>query len=1179
MADQILTIAYVNIRGQTGLPSTKQIQIENFIRREKIDIVHFQEIHITEDSFSSCPLISSSFNIVANNSPTKYGTATLTRSDLTAENIQFDTGGRAIVFDLGPLTLANLYPASGTDSNSKKAREQLFSDTLPQLLLHRQDTGVIGGDMNCILDKQDCTHNPASKLSPCLARFLKMSNMSDCFRSLHPNANIFSHFYHSAQLGEGASRLDRAYSWGEVTMVAAKYEPLAFSDHMAHVITISLPSTFSRILSPRARPTFKIRPEVIRDDEFKKNLGEAMADWLIVKGRGMEVLDWWEFVVKPGVRKLAIKRSKEINQERRGLLNLLMLRQSYLSRRMQCGERHRLGELKDVHNQIQDWYQQEGEKLLLQTRNDEFNLNERTRLYHHELHKKQLKKTSILQLQTEHGLIEGHSACAEYLEKQVEDLLLQRHPLDVGARETLLSEMQAKVFNETDNEKLLTLPTAREVKEVVSNSNQLAAPGTDGIPSLLYSACWETMGSALTEVVQAIHAGGRPTKSMRTSMMVFGAKPKKPNSIKPGDKRRISLLNADFKVVTGIEAKRFGKTATHSLSPIQLVAGEDRRIHHGINLARDAIQAVGRNQDGCGLLDLDFMAGFDWLDMEWVYVVLEHIGVQEKIVERIKRLYGDSYSIVVVNNVMGKSVPNDRGSLRQGDIPSMFWFGVGIDPLLIYLDRRLKGIQISSLPILGPTQEHSLSPVLPPLTQHYKVVAYADDVKPAITSMHEFDMVDTACKLLERAAGVKLHRDPASEKVKFLPLGRWRGTLSQEDLPNHCQYITLSDHLDFVGVELRATFAKTRKVNGDQLVSRIKNTLGPWKSGKFMPLTMRPFSANTYALSKVWFKCSSINLRVCDYTAITSQVKQWMYQDMFYKPSELVLYRECSQGGLGLMCVRIRALALLVRSFLETAANPKFRHQLLHETLYRYHVLGETSLPNPGFLPYYDKEFFSLLQHYKENCPLNITVLSTRQWYRLLLEDKVLMTPAQENSPATLLPVRAESLHPHIDWTLSWSLVRMRGLTSNMSSFLFKLLHLLLPTQSEVHRLGADRESTAGLCSLCKAEQEDLDHAFFTCPSSLEAGLATLGWAQQVVPNITGDMALRLELSGDTDDNQRLAATTIIAVGLSFIWEARVNKKKVERYEVRAELEAVVSLMRRTRKKEAGDLILHAMSQ
>ena len=50
-------------------------------------------------------------------------------------------------------------------------------------------------------------------------------------------------------------------------------------------------------------------------------------------------------------------------------------------------------------------------------------------------------------------------------------------------------------------------------------------------------------------------------------------------------------------------------------------------------MARDAIQTVGRDRAGCGLLDLDFLAGFDWLDMGWVYAVLEQKGVISEVVE------------------------------------------------------------------------------------------------------------------------------------------------------------------------------------------------------------------------------------------------------------------------------------------------------------------------------------------------------------------------------------------------------------------------------------------------------------------------------------------------------------------------------------------------------------------
>ena len=108
--------------------------------------------------------------------------------------------------------------------------------------------------------------------------------------------------------------------------------------------------------------------------------------------------------------------------------------------------------------------------------------------------------------------------------------------------------------------------------------------------------------------------------------------------------------------------------------------------------------------------------------------------------------------MVVVNKMLGNSIPNTRGSLREGDVPSMYWFGVGIDPLLVYLEKRLSGIPIASLPVHGPTLETSPQPTLQHTQQLYKLVAYADDVKPSITSMQEFFLVDNACALLEHPA-------------------------------------------------------------------------------------------------------------------------------------------------------------------------------------------------------------------------------------------------------------------------------------------------------------------------------------------------------------------------------------------------------------------------------------------
>ena len=74
-ANDILTIACLNVRGQSGLTTIKQLQIEPFEKTNKCYIIHLQEAHIESETFSTCDFIQSSFNIVDNNGNNKYGTA------------------------------------------------------------------------------------------------------------------------------------------------------------------------------------------------------------------------------------------------------------------------------------------------------------------------------------------------------------------------------------------------------------------------------------------------------------------------------------------------------------------------------------------------------------------------------------------------------------------------------------------------------------------------------------------------------------------------------------------------------------------------------------------------------------------------------------------------------------------------------------------------------------------------------------------------------------------------------------------------------------------------------------------------------------------------------------------------------------------------------------------------
>ena len=91
-----------------------------------------------------------------------------------------------------------------------------------------------------------------------------------------------------------------------------------------------------------------------------------------------------------------------------------------------------------VQTQICGWYENQSKKIQIQSRIDEFIPSENTRIYHHEIHRKSISRSSIIKLETEFGLLEGHENCASYLESKLHELLDHPADLDASAQDKLL---------------------------------------------------------------------------------------------------------------------------------------------------------------------------------------------------------------------------------------------------------------------------------------------------------------------------------------------------------------------------------------------------------------------------------------------------------------------------------------------------------------------------------------------------------------------------------------------------------------------------------------------------------------------------------------------------------------------------------------------------------------------
>ena len=112
--------------------------------------------------------------------------------------------------------------------------------------------------------------------------------------------------------------------------------------------------------------------------------------------------------------------------------------------------------------------------------------------------------------------------------------------------------------------------------------------------------------------------------------------------------------------------------------------------------------------------------------------------------------------------------------------------------------------------------------------------------------------------------------------------------MRQEDIP--LPYLKLTDSQDFLGCKLYASHQATRSENGKILVKKIQDQINHWKSGKFLSFTSRPWSINSYCLSKIWYRSAVIDLKISDVEKITSAIKSWLYQDMLITVYCLLFY-------------------------------------------------------------------------------------------------------------------------------------------------------------------------------------------------------------------------------------------------------------------------------------------------
>ena len=182
--------------------------------------------------------------------------------------------------------------------------------------------------------------------------------------------------------------------------------------------------------------------------------------------------------------------------------------------------------------------------------------------------------------------------------------------------------------------------------------------------------------------------------------------------------------------------------------------------------------------------------------------------------------------------------------------------------------------------------------------------------------------------------------------------------------------------------------------------------------------------------------------------------------------------------------------------------------------------------------------------------------ITVKQWYQILLERGITHTSDDPNSAPTIINSHLEESNPDIDFSNSYKMARIFGLTPDQKSFMFRMLQNLLPTRERQHRCG---RSPSPACTFCGEPEDKIIH-LFSCPQSIQVTNLLLECLSDHVESITPRHIVNLDIRAP--QSWELPAAWLVATCLQFVWENRMSGKEATKNGCKAELSGRLVLMK-----------------
>lgn len=1079
----------------------KQRLIYNFMITNDFDVLCLQEVCFDDFNFNNA-----NYQFIVNRPGDVGGTAFLLKRTTPVKNIIRATNGRILTAEVGQIKLINVYAPAGRLNCPE--RIDFFKNQLPRHLTGKNT--VMLGDFNAVIHKFDRFEkgSQTGKRNQFLAAVVEAHQFVDVW--LDRNAKGSGH---TLLYPNGSSRIDQVYATPNLKHLCTATELLqvAFSDHAC--VKVHIEASFLRSNQKQTRKLWKMNTAVLEEAEFRKTLNHFIFSARQHPLWASHRVVWWEDVFKLGIKKITVDYCRRRMQWKHCTADFY---RTCLDEgaRSATQSAEALKHYRLLQRSFEDWEIKEGRGVVVRSRSSTTTQDEIPSAYHAAREHKSKKATVISKLMSTAGKqLNSPEEIAEEVEASYATQFATPVTGDSGLDCLVLHHLNG-VEVPSHLAKDLSKPIdSMEAKQVLDTLKTNKSPGVDGIPAELYKAIWDEIQVDVITVFNEILNTSCLTQSQKQGYVKLIPKTKSPVNI--GDYRPISLLCVDYKWLAAILAKRLVRTLPYVLADSQRGGLPNRKAEDVLALVRDVMILAEEKQIQGAIATLDFSKAFDRVSRPVIWKVLDKLGFPPNFTAMLKGLYVDVQAVIDVGEAQTKPIKCEN-SVRQGCPLSVPLYLIYIEPLLRMLKKRLRGIDS--------------------FKASAKTAGFVDDVTLFLKNNVDIHAAGGTIEQFCRWTGARLNR----KKTNIMFLGTWRAK------PRSIPWAQEAKELNILGITFQQTIEETVK---KQWAKTHQLTVSKYKDYSTRTLTIHQKARliKTHVLSKCTHVARILPCPSQIAHRVLTNTRFFLWRGQLEKTEAKVLYQSEENGGIRLPHPASVFKALFIRANLDMmprygGVGFEFSADLA-EYWTGLRLRGIVNEEPSRLRPYNylggNVVIESLIRAVKEAANLGLSMRNQR-----LPAVKIfywtLVRPHLQRSP-----IEAEL--PHMAWDSAWK--NLKRLPPKTRELMYKLNQNILPVKARLHRIKFAQNAE---CPLCGDANEDVNHAFITCPSH-EHVLREMK-AKVLPPDLRStpdEHLIRLAINPSritTKTTQRVAAM------LEQIWLARCSGRTLTRIEMNAVL-------------------------